>query len=417
MNSRNIIVIGSNELYEYGDYVKLYKNGLFIEAIPDVSKKLEKNINICNETHNTNYIAINALVTEEENKKYPFYVFSNKGESSSIYEPNKENWIWDDVRVTNKIELISTTMNKLIEKYDWGSKKFDVVLDVQGCELNVLKGFTKYLKNIENLKVEISKKEFYIGGVLFDDLDKYLNQHNFKLKWKQNESSHCDVLYVKKTNNFKSQIGQDVYVLNNIFGKKKNGFFIELGGADGITHSNTYAMEKDYNWGGICIEPNPKFKEELEKNRSCHKVFVPVYSSSNKMVNFSIVDYGQFSGISNHLGNIGNSKVEKKVKLRTKTLTQICDECNAPKYIDYLSLDTEGTELEILKGFDFKKYTIGYISVEHNYRPLRQHIRTFLESKGFIYARWNRFDDEYMHKSIANKYAWSNLNQDPSPNI
>ena len=76
MNSRNIIVIGTNELYEYGDYVKLYKNGLFIEAIPDVSKKLEKNINTCNETHNTNYIAINALVTEEENKKYPFYVLN-----------------------------------------------------------------------------------------------------------------------------------------------------------------------------------------------------------------------------------------------------------------------------------------------------------------------------------------------------
>lgn len=217
--------------------------------------------------------------------------------------------------------------------------------------------------------------------------------------------------------NFKSQIGQDVYVLNNIFGKKKNGFFIELGAADGITHSNTYAMEKDYNWSGICIEPNPKYKKELEKNRSCHKAFVPVYSSSNKMVNFSIVDYGQFSGISNHLGQIGDSKVEKKVKLRTKTLTQICDECNAPKYIDYLSLDTEGTELEILKGFDFNKYTIGYICVEHNYNLLRKDINNFLHSKNYLFSRWNRFDDEYIHKSIVTKYAWSNLDTDLTPEL
>jgi len=415
MSNRNIIVIGSNELYEYQDYIQLYKNGLFIEAIPDVSKKLEENINICNEKNDTNYIAINALVTEEDNKKYPFYVFSNKGESSSIYEPNKDNWIWDDVKVTNKIELISTTMNKIVEKYKWQSKKFDVVLDVQGCELNVLKGFTKYFKNIENLKVEISKKEFYIGGVLFGELDKYLNQHNFELKWKQNDTSHCDVLYVKKTNNFKSQIGQDVYVLNNIFGKKRNGFFIELGAADGITHSNTYAMEKDFSWNGICIEPNPKYKSLLDKNRTCNKVYFPVYSSSNKMVNFSVVDYGQFSGISNHLGNIGNSKIEKKIKLKTKTLTQICDECNAPKYIDFLSLDTEGTELEVLKGFDFNKYTIGYICVEHNYRPLRKILRSFLESKDYIYARWNRYDDEYIHKSLVQKYAWSSLDKDPTP--
>ena len=84
--------------------------------------------------------------------------------------------------------------------------------------------------------------------------------------------------------------------------------------------------------------------------------------------------------------------------MKTKTLTEILDYFNAPKYIDYLSLDTEGTELEILKGLDMNKYTIGYISVEHNYTELRQYIHEYLLSKNYIYSRWNRFDDEYIQK-------------------
>ena len=80
--------------------------------------------------------------------------------------------------------------------------------------------------------------------------------------------------------------------------------------------------------------------------------------------------------------------------MRTKTLTEVMDEHKAPRYIDYLSLDTEGSELEVLKGIDFKKYIFGYITVEHNLKePIRSEIREFLYSKGYVFSRWNRFDD------------------------
>jgi len=217
--------------------------------------------------------------------------------------------------------------------------------------------------------------------------------------------------------NYKSQIGQDKFICEHIYSNKKNGFFIELGAADGIHLSNTYYMEKELNWDGICIEPAPKFKDALIKNRSCKKYFCPVFSSSGKDVEFSIVDCGELSGISNYLGNIGNYKIEDKVTLKTKTLTEILDEINAPIYIDYLSLDTEGTELEILKGLDFSKYVIGYISIEHNFRPLRSEIRDYLLKKGYIFSRWNRFDDEYMHNLLARSFAWSNLEKDITPPI
>ena len=215
--------------------------------------------------------------------------------------------------------------------------------------------------------------------------------------------------------NYKSQIGQDKYISEVIFNNKKNGFFIELGAADGIINSNTYYFEKELGWQGLCIEPNPKYKQDLNKNRSSNKAYDPVYSSSGQNVEFAMVSCGELSGIKNHLGNIGKCKIEKIITIKTKTLTEILDSINAPKYIDYLSLDTEGTELEILKGLDMNKYTIGYISVEHNYRPSRQEIAMYLKNHNYLYSRWNRFDDEYMHKELAAVFSWSGKNTVMTP--
>ena len=207
---------------------------------------------------------------------------------------------------------------------------------------------------------------------------------------------------------YKSQIGQDKYISEHIFNNKKNGFFIELGATDGIALSNTYYFEKELGWNGLVIEPNPNYKEQLDKNRSCHKAYELVYSQRGLNRNFSVVSCPELSGINNHLGNIGKCEVTENISLKTITLTELLDNINAPKYIDYLSLDTEGSELEILKGLDMKKYTIGYISVEHNYGHLRGEIQKYLLTRNYFYSRWNKFDDEYIHNDLARIYMWSN---------
>jgi len=208
--------------------------------------------------------------------------------------------------------------------------------------------------------------------------------------------------------NYKSQIGQDKYISEHIFNNKRNGFFIELGATDGIEFSNTYYFEKELDWNGLVIEPNPNYKEQLDKNRSCYKAYELVYSKQGLNKNFSIINYPELSGINNYLGNIGKGKVTENINLKTITLTELLDNINAPKYIDYLSLDTEGTELEILKGLDMKKYKIRYIRVEHNYGPLRGEIQNYLLSRNYFYSRWNKFDDEYIHNDLARIYTWSN---------
>ena len=199
-----------------------------------------------------------------------------------------------------------------------------------------------------------------------------------------------------------SQLKQDEDVLK-YYNNKSNGYFVDIGANDGITLSNTYLLEKDYNWNGICIEPVPSIFKKLEKNRpNMININNPLYNVDNKTV--TIIDNGLLSGITEDLGKhketvLKNSKGE--YKLQTRTLTSILDEYNAPSKIEYMSLDTEGSELKILQGLDFSKYKFGYLNIEHNYEePKRTQMRTLLESNGYTYYGANKFDDNYIYKNL-----------------
>lgn len=193
---------------------------------------------------------------------------------------------------------------------------------------------------------------------------------------------------------YTSQLGQDHYYINEIQKRKKGGFFIEFGACDGLFLSNTYVLEKYFDWDGICIEPFPEYFESLKTNRKCIVDNSLIYKESNKEVSFSIQENPETNGITeykkNHFYN------PKEVILKTKTLEEVLDFHNCPKNIDYLSIDTEGTELEILKSFPFEKYHIGYICIEHgNDFKYQKEINEFLISVGYSLKRNCWWDDEY----------------------
>jgi FkbM family methyltransferase len=196
-----------------------------------------------------------------------------------------------------------------------------------------------------------------------------------------------------------SQFGQDLHVLNNIFNGKQNGYFVDIGAFDGVTDSNSYLMEKNFNWKGIIVECNPIWVDNIKHHR--RNLFFPcaVYNEDDRVMSFYNTGNG-LSGLveTNNHTNIVNSAV---VNVTTKKLTTILKEANAPKYIDFLSLDTEGSEYEILKHHDFDKHLFGYICVEHNYiETNRCNIRELLESKGYVFYRSNNMDDDYLHSSL-----------------
>ena len=159
------------------------------------------------------------------------------------------------------------------------------------------------------------------------------------------------------------------------------GYFIELGANDGFTESNTLYLEIKKMWRGILIEPSPSqfldcclYRSKPGNHLYCNAC-VPFYFQ-NKYVDIEYANLMSVSkNIENHLSDISNHLISGRQHIMktarsisfgsiAKTLTDIMDDCNAPKTIDFLSLDVEGSELSVLKGVDFNKYKFKYILVE-----------------------------------------------------
>lgn len=193
-----------------------------------------------------------------------------------------------------------------------------------------------------------------------------------------------------------AQLKQDIDVLKVY----KKGYYVEIGASDGIELSNTYLLEIN-NWKGICVEPIPTRYDKLIQNRPnaiCYNK--AVYHTSDLEVLFTISNrYDLLSGVTDYLTTYKDVIMfdHTDILVQTKTLNDILIDAKAPSFIEYLSVDTEGTELEILKSVDLKKYKFGIIDVEHNYEePRRSDIRKLLLDNGYELQLENKWDDRYV---------------------
>jgi FkbM family methyltransferase len=204
-------------------------------------------------------------------------------------------------------------------------------------------------------------------------------------------------------NNFSSsraEIAQDLFVLSEL-NFKRDGFFVEFGATNGINSSNSYLLEKNFGWKGILAEPAKIWHNELEKNRTSFIEKNCVWKTSNNKLTFNEAKFGELSTIDNYANSdkhFGNRKKGTKYKVNTISLIDLLEKYNAPKIIDYLSIDTEGSEYEILSSFNFDKYKFKVITCEHNFTSNRDNIFNLLSKKGYErkFADVSQFDDWYV---------------------
>ena len=166
-----------------------------------------------------------------------------------------------------------------------------------------------------------------------------------------------------------SQLGQDLWVLNST-NYKTCGYFIFIGSNEPININNTYLLENKYSWNGICIDANPNLiKKSIEKrSKNTHINNSVLYSVCDKEIDFKICINHGISGIVNEFDNIHDrSEFTDIIKLKTTTLENVLEKYNAPIDIDYISIDTEGSEYEIIKNFNFNKYNVKLFTIEHNF--------------------------------------------------
>lgn len=196
-----------------------------------------------------------------------------------------------------------------------------------------------------------------------------------------------------------SQLGQDLWVLEQTR-YKRGGFFVEFGACDGVLLSNTHLLERRFGWTGICAEPHPRFFGQLKANRSCQVSDACVAGHSGRQVDFILAD--EYGGMAEFAAtDVHADKREaflalgKVMQVSTVSLHDLLTRHGAPHDIDYLSIDTEGSEYEILRNFPFDRWRIRCITVEHNFSASRELIRGLLEPLGYRRqeAQW---DDWYV---------------------
>ena len=202
-----------------------------------------------------------------------------------------------------------------------------------------------------------------------------------------------------------SQIRQDLFVLH-VLNYKKNGFFVEFGATNGFDLNNTFLLEKDFAWNGILAEPGRVWRNELRKNRPNAIIEERlIWKDSNSVLLFNETPMAEFSTIdllSNRDAHRGHRENGAKYRVETISLNDMLELHKAPLVIDYLSIDTEGSEYEILSCLDFDKYSFRVITCEHNYSKQRKLIYRLLTKHGYkrMYEEISLFDDWYVKEDF-----------------
>lgn len=193
-----------------------------------------------------------------------------------------------------------------------------------------------------------------------------------------------------------AQLRQDIFVAA-MTGFKRGGYFVEFGATDGVGLNNTHMLEAELGWTGILAEPARGWHADLKRNRECTIETRCVWRASGETIRFTEAPRGENSGISSYVSTTrklrGNS-----YDVTTISLNDMLAEHDAPQVIDYMSVDTEGSEFEILNALDFDRWSFRVLTVEHNFAPQRADIHALLTSKGYrrVFEEISNFDDWYL---------------------
>jgi FkbM family methyltransferase len=195
-----------------------------------------------------------------------------------------------------------------------------------------------------------------------------------------------------------AQLFQDLLVLFWL-GELREGYFVEVGAGDGISLSNTYLLERDYAWKGIVVEP-ARVWNTLDRHRNCHVDRHCIWSKSGDTLVFNEVVIPELSTISEFTSRDAHRETRtrgRQYPVETLSLNDLLRRYDAPRVIEFLSIDTEGSELEILEQFDFDYYKVKILAVEHNYTSNRERLHALLTSHGFRrrLRALSHFDDWY----------------------
>jgi len=207
-----------------------------------------------------------------------------------------------------------------------------------------------------------------------------------------------------------SQYKEDLFLNKNFFKNKRDGVYIELGALDGVLFSNTKFFEDTLNWSGILIEPHPDSFNSLKINRPNNILFSDLVSCNKENLHFRYFKntYEAVSGVENTLSQhhfdtyfesndpLAKAATQCRIIITPRTLTELITSTNL-KHIDFMSLDVEGHEYEVLQSWDFS-IPIDLILIEMlGVQPEKDELcRKLLIDKGYTYSMGTTLSEIYV---------------------
>jgi len=181
---------------------------------------------------------------------------------------------------------------------------------------------------------------------------------------------------------FPSQEGQDSCLVENVFKWRTHGYYIDLAANSAKFLSNTYALDRLYNWSGLCIEPQTRYVEEYVRSRTC--VLAQVLVGDGRTVHFREQMDGYKNYGASHVDASGAapSSATPSQMRRTVPLPTLFSAARVPSTIDYMSLDIEGYEYFVMRLFPWGSYSIRVLTVE---RP-GEKLHALLKKHGYCVA-------------------------------
>lgn len=192
---KGILHIGAHEMEESKDYLKYnIDNIIWVEGNPElVNSGLDKI------SSSPNQVILHGIIYSEDDIDIEFKI-TNNSQSSSILEFGKHKEYHPQVSFVKSMQMKTTRVDNLLSKNNIPVGNFDFVnLDIQGVELQALKGFGKYFEQVKYIYTEVNTGEVYVNNDSMDQMDEFLNSYGFdRVETRITEFEWGDAFYIKK---------------------------------------------------------------------------------------------------------------------------------------------------------------------------------------------------------------------------
>ena len=376
-----IIHIGAHYGEEVLDYIESGVNDIIL------FEPLKNNFNILSDRMqhlNANIILHNTALGSIL-QKTTMYVSDNEAQSSSILVPNVHLTHHPNINFPD-MEEVSV---KLLDNFNYKNYNY-LHIDVQGYELEVLKGATETLKHIDYILCEVNRDELYEGNAYVEEIDEFLKQYGIKrVETYWMGDIWGDALYIKQnTYNVSNtcQIQDLNLIYEKYFGYSSNRFFVEIGAYDGETFSNTSCLA-DHGWKGIYVEPVDQYYLQCLERHKNNNVLVIQCSIGNEEKETEIYVGGGLTTTNKKLVEIyseidwSKDYVFYKDKCNQIKLNTLLSNQNVTPNFDLLVIDVEGNEENVFSEFDLKYWNPQMMIVElidnhHSFQKYSDHVKS-----------------------------------------